>query len=194
MKKFLMALAVLAMVGSANAQVSSRSVLDAGFDKLTEVQKAEILKQVAQQAQESKSPMANVATVDKVEKWVQVGSNLGKGLAATAKELGVAVNEFATTPIGMLATALIVWHLIGGVLVHIFGGILMLIVGFMAIRFVVNRSYPFEYTYDETKRTIFGGFPVKTKRVKELSSDMVGFIALASAVVMGSSVWIMFSF
>ena len=192
MKKFLVAIAAMAMIGSAFAGgMDWRSVDAAGFDKLTEMQKADIIKQVTMKAQEAKA-VDNV-TVDKIDRWVQVGSNLGKGLAATAKELGVAVNEFANTPIGKLATVLIVWHIMGSTIVHIVGAILFWCLGFYAIRFIYNRAFPAEYTYNTEAKNIFGNHPIIKGKREELTEGMILVMFIAHAVVMGGGVWILFS-
>ena len=64
-----------------------------------------------------------IPDVVEMEKYVSVGEQIGKALATTAKELGIEVNNFASTPVGMIAIFLIVWHFFGNMVVHlIFGG------------------------------------------------------------------------
>lgn len=45
--------------------------------------------------------------------WIDVGEKLGKGLSATAREMGVEVNAFSQTPVGKLAVFLLVWNFFG---------------------------------------------------------------------------------
>lgn len=192
MKKFLIAFAALAMIGTASAEgMDWRAVDAAGFGKLTESQKADVIKQVTLKAQEAKA--VDNATVDKIDRWVQVGANLGKGLAATAKELGVAVNEFANTPIGKLATVLIVWHIMGSVIVHIAGALVFWGLGFYAIRFIYNRAYPADIKYNTEVRNMFGNHPKIKEDRAALSGESMFMFLVAHAAVLGAGVWILFS-
>lgn len=196
MKKILIVAAAFAVLLSGPAVAGTQSgltantVMNAGFDRLTETQKADIIRQVAASA----TPATNTEdTIDKIDRWSQVGANLGKGLAATAKELGVAVNEFAATPMGKVATALIVWHIMGASIMHIIGAFLIWGIGIVAIRYIVERSYPTKYTYDLENKNVFGNHPVKTKVRDELSSEMVVVLVISHAVVLGAGTWIMFT-
>ena len=81
------------------------------------------------------STIAN-ADPEKVDQWVNIGSNIGKGLAGAAKELGVQINEFSDTKVGQLTVFLIVWHIMGNMIYHFIGGILVWIIGFLAIWFI----------------------------------------------------------
>ena len=196
MKKILFAVAMMmsatAFAGSAVGSIDYRQVDAAGFDKLSDVQKLAVIKSVAEQAAVAASPVSD-ATIDKIDRWSTVGANLGKGLAATAKELGVAVNDFANTPIGQIATFLIIWHIMGASIVHIVGAIAMWIFGAVAIRYITARAYPSTVTHDETKTNLFGNHPVKTSTRKELSAEMVGLLMAAYATVAGVGIWILFS-
>ena len=192
MKKFLIAFAALAMIGTASAEgMDWRAVDAAGFNKLTESQKADVIKQVTLKAQEAKA--VDNATVDKIDRWVQVGANLGKGLAATAKELGVAVNEFANTPIGKLATVLIVWHIMGSVIVHIAGALVFWGLGLYAIRFIYNRAYSADIKYNTEVRNMFGNHPKIKEDRESLSGESMFMCFVAHAAVLGAGVWILFS-
>lgn len=192
MKKFFVAFVAMTMFGAAYAGgIDWRAVNEAGFDKLTETQKADVIKSVALKAQEAK--VADSVTVDKIDRWVQVGSNLGKGLAATAKELGVAVNEFANTPIGKLATALIVWNIMGSAIVHIVGAFVFWVLGFTAIRVIFNRAYPSDITYNTEIRNIFGNHPIIKAKRQELTSEGMAALIVVYAIVLGGGVAILFT-
>lgn len=71
--------------------------------------------------------------------WIEVGERLGQGLAATARELGVAVNDFAKTPVGMVAIGLLVWNIMGSDIVHVGTAFGILFFGF-PIWWMVARS------------------------------------------------------
>jgi len=152
MKKILQLTIWIMFLGALSLQaLSSDDVKQAGFDKLTDAQKIEIMQQVNQKVESA--PAETAAT--KVNEWVNVGSNIGKGLAGAAKEVGVAVNDFAKTDVGQLTMYLIVWQIMGGAIVHIFGGILIWIVGFGMIYFYYRKAQiRTEYKHLDNKVTV----------------------------------------
>lgn len=158
MKK-LFAIALMLFSAASFAGNTSDAVNSAGFSKLSEAEKAEVIKMVADKA--SQKDVLPTMTEDKVEKWVKIGSNIGQGLAGAAKEVGVAVNDFANTPVGQLTMMLIVWHMIGAQLIHVFGGIMIWIVGIAIIRHMVARAYPSKITYSKEVKNIFGNYVVE---------------------------------
>jgi hypothetical protein len=93
------------------------------FNTLTPTQKASIISRIAQAKERNGPSTPAVSTPKELKEWAEVGSAVGKGLVATAKELGVEVNAFAQTGVGKLAIVLIVWKVMGGDILHIFGGI-----------------------------------------------------------------------
>ena len=177
---------------NAFAALTTDSVASAGFSKLTEAQKAEVIKQIADAS--SKNKEVTVPSEEKVEKWVKIGSQVGQGLAGAAKELGVAVNDFAKTPVGQLTMALIVWHMMGGVIVHVFGGLLIMFIGLACIKFMFNRAYPKKITYSKDHKNIFGNFVVeKVENIPVQDDDAAGWL-LASGLVILAGLITIFTF
>lgn len=170
---------------------SADTVGNAGFAKLSEAEKAEIIQLVAQKASQKESSMTSE---DKVEKWVKIGSNIGQGLAGAAKEVGVAVNDFATTPVGQLTMLLIVWHMIGVQLIHVFGGILIWTVGFAVIRHMLKRAYPDIVEYDSEKTNIFGNAAIKSIKRMSMDDDNAAGWLFACLVILIAGLITMFSF
>jgi hypothetical protein len=70
---------------------------------------------LAEESAEVVEPVVEV--VEDVTDWVEVGNQYGEMvagfIAGTARELGVAVNEFAMSPVGLLSVALVVGHFAG---------------------------------------------------------------------------------
>lgn len=198
MKKFFIA-CMLMMAATlsvpASAALSSTSVSGAGFDKLNDGEKAEIIKMVADKAA-SKDGFGGVSdtTVDNVDRWVKIGSNIGMGLAGAAKEVGVTVNEFATTPVGQMTTLLIVWHMIGVQLIHLVSGILIWIVGFFFIRYTIKHTYPTTVIYSKNEKNIFGNYLVERVDTPKMSADSSGGWLFAYAVVLFAGLISIFSF
>jgi hypothetical protein len=101
---------------------------------LTALPESERVKILGMLAEAKKAKEAGVvekvaaATPEKLEMYAGVGVQIGKAIAATAKELGFEVNEFAKTTIGKLTVAMIIWKLVGA---KFFGVILG--VGFLTV-------------------------------------------------------------
>ena len=180
MKKLFAIIMMLVSVSAfaATSGLSSGNVNDAGFSKLSEAEKAEIIKQVADKAATKNVFGQSEDTekaVDKVEHWAAVGAKIGQGLAGAAKELGVAVNDFANTSVGKLTTGLIIWHFIGNKIVHVFGGIMIWIIGFGGLRYMINRVAGSDITYSKDKTNVFGYARVEKVVKRELSDVMTGW-------------------
>lgn len=92
--------------------------------KLTDEQRAAVALVAQQKAAE---PVSAAPTVSKVKEWVDIGGAIGAGLASSAKELGIAANTFAQTPVGKFTVVMIAWHFIGAQLIHVGIGLLWLI-------------------------------------------------------------------
>lgn len=62
-------------------------------------------------------------TVSQTKEWAEIGENVAKAIAATAKALSIEVNEFVKTPVGKWAFFFIFWHILGAKIWAIVGGI-----------------------------------------------------------------------
>lgn len=83
--------------------------------------------------------------------WIDVGERLGQGLAATARELGIAVNDFAKTPVGMVSIGLLVWHIMGSDIIHVGTAFGILFFGFPIWWMVARNMFG---VYDEKGKYI----------------------------------------
>lgn len=186
-------LAGAAMVASpAYADLNSTAVSDAGFSKLTEAQKAEVVKAVADKAATNiTTPVGGMPNVsaDKVDKWLDVGEHFGKMIGGAAKEVGVAANDFVQSPVGMLTAGLIIWHYVGSVLVHVIGGLIVIVVGFGFLWFMIRRSVDCEIEYHPEKTNIFGNAKKTLTRRGALGDDAkawytaLGFLTIIGSVI-----------
>lgn len=191
MKKFI-AICLMAFSTMSFAALTTDSVSNAGFSRLSETEKAEIIKQIADKATDKASVTA--PSEEKVEKWVKIGSQVGQGLAGAAKEVGIAVNDFAKTPVGQLTMMLIVWHMVGGVMVHIFGGIMIWIVGLTFIRFMFKRAYPDRVVYSKEHKNIFGNFAVESVQSTPVQDDNAAGWLFAAGIVIVAGLITIFTF
>lgn len=209
MKRFMMAVLVtmaamcVTVPAFAGNGMTSDTVNSAGFSKLSEAEKAEVLKLVADKAAAQKVdvPGSLEKVVDKVtptaegvDKWMTVGEKFGKMMGGAAKEVGIAVNDFVKTPVGMMTAGLIVWHYTGGVMVHIFGGLLILVVGFTYMRILMNRSCDWVITYDAERKNVFGNPVVLSKKRSEMSDDALCGYGIAGVVLLIVSLIAIFTY
>lgn len=120
MKRWLIAITMVLSIATANADQ-----LNVEGD-LTAEQKAQLQLQAAQMASKNgSSPLPS--TPAQLTEWAEFGSAIGKGLAGTAKELGVAADTIADTKVGMFAMVLIAWHYAGEELISIIFGFVWLL-------------------------------------------------------------------
>jgi hypothetical protein len=175
-------LSIMLLVSSISVfAVDTDDINSAGFRSLSEVDKVEIIKTVAEK---SKQPTTSIKTEDilttleNTDKWVGIGTSLGRGLAATAKELGIAANDLANTRLGMIVTTLIVWNFLGAKILDVIGGIILLIVGLYLCKVlnITNINY--------SDQTNWLGF----KRIKSIqyneSSDWMITIMIARFTIL----------
>ena len=145
MKRILVGLLIFAFITSSFASHAQSPGVD--VTGLSELQRAEIAKQAALlkeqnqqreiQAKANKEKHAQTVTaivnnpppqMEKLNDWANAGVQLGKALAAVAKELGVAVNDFATTPVGKMTAAVILYKFMGKEMIKLIVGSLFLMV------------------------------------------------------------------
>lgn len=188
MKKVILAVVMMFcfVTAAVAAGIDQSAVVDAGFKNLSESQKAEIVKIVADKAADKTS--SSQTTAVKVDEWLTVGERIGKGLGGAAKELGVAVNEFANTPVGKLTAFIIVWKFMGSMVVHIAFGLLFAVLGAIFLYSYARLRRSKEVIYDDTKKDIFGRSVIKKVEYGTLSHDdsitllMSGIIILVVVV------------
>lgn len=196
MKKLLLSLAiVLASTLSFAEGLTSDAARRAGFDTLTESQKAEVIKNIADaKARGEQNIAAQVSSPAKVNEWLDVGTKIGQMFGGAAKEVGIAVNDFVKTPVGQWTMAIIVWKYMGGAIIHVMGGLIVLTVGFGMILFMIRRHTTSITTYDPERKTIWGN-PMKTSHKRDrLSGDAVGGYMCASALVILASIVCIFTY
>lgn len=177
MKKIL-GMLLLVLSFNVNA-LDSNSVSSAGFSNLSDTQKAEVIQLVAQKAAINNGK--GITSVESANEWLNIGERIGKGFAGAAKELGIAANQFADTPVGKWVAFLIIWHFFGAMAVHIGFALLALVVGIFATRYAVNRMRDTKITYDLTKTNWFGNHPLASVEHTKLNEGGVFIMLLCYA-------------
>ncbi len=155
---------------------------------LSEAAQAELALKVAQLRKDAfDTPI--IPDVVEVQKYVSVGEQIGKALAVTARELGIEVNNFASTPVGMIAIFLIVWHFFGGMMVHLaFGAAWFMTLIPVWIYFFKRLVMGREETYDDK------GKRVSVKYAMEASNDTVATFIITGIVIFAVGVLGIFTY
>jgi len=97
----------------------------------SKLSKAQIAELAAKAEEMGATSPANVsATVRKeAEAWGDMGANMGKAMVGAAKEVGVAANDFAVTPLGRVTVAIVAYKIIGRDVIKIVIGSVILFLG-----------------------------------------------------------------
>jgi hypothetical protein len=165
MKSFLAAAlaAFLVTVTPAFPQTSAHDIRSLDVSRLTAEQKAQLLAHVSK-LQESKSANMSETVRTEAEKWGELGANTGKAVVAAAKEVGVAANDFAQTPLGKVVTVIVVYKMIGQDALGIVIGLLVLFAGTCAFVFVFRSRYFGDH--DLERVPALGGLITRTRVVR----------------------------
>lgn len=127
--------------------------------ELTKEQAAEVALQVEKiksQKTSATSPVETISATARKEAsaWGELGGNVGKALVGAAKEVGVAANDFASTPLGTVVTAIVVYKLIGVAMIKLIVGSGILLFGGSIVTYLMFTRFG-EVKY-EVKPYLFG--------------------------------------
>ena len=119
---------IIAIIALAISTTAFAGVQAIDTSKLSKAQIAEL---AAKAEEMGATTPANVsATVRKeAEAWGDLGSNMGKAMVGAAKEVGVAANEFAVTPLGRVTVAITAYKIVGRDVIKIVIGSAILFLG-----------------------------------------------------------------
>lgn len=146
MKK-LSALLAAALLLATPAVAAAQAAIDT--TGLSEAQIAE-LQQKAEAARQATPEGQVKSTAAKVSEWAEIGTGIGTGLAAAARETGTVVNEFAATPVGKMTTAVIIYKVVGKDILGVLIGVPLLILFVSMWLFYTNRhlTAPWRFKYN----------------------------------------------
>lgn len=117
---------LLAIFMFAFATVASATSIDTS--KLSKAQIAELAAKAEEMG--AASPANVSATVRKeAEAWSDLGANMGKAMVGAAKEVGVAANDFAITPLGRVTVAIVTYKVVGRDIIKFVVGSFILFAG-----------------------------------------------------------------
>ena len=130
MKKYLFILLTsLLLTVSASAAVE-QELSAVTLAKLSSTEQQQILSAISESKQASSS--------SKLKEYAELGTIIGQALVGSARELGIAVNDFSKTDVGYLTTCLIVWNFVGHSAIKLFMGLVILIAGISMLLFILN--------------------------------------------------------
>ena len=122
MKKLILCLAALMLATPSVAQNTTAPAPAINTSGLTSDQMSQIQSQA--DTMRAQSPEAQTSeTLKNVQQYVEIGKGIGAGLGEAARSMGVAVNDFAATPVGRLTTWLIIWKVVGHDALGIIAGV-----------------------------------------------------------------------
>ena len=171
----ILALAVLAVSVSTFASTTNVDVKGLSEAQIAEI-KAIAAKKVAETAAAQGGGSLNTqdlaSSVTFAATWGQQAAMAAEGFAKAmgiaAKELNIAINDFLTTPAGMITAGLVIWKVAGASIAQLFFGLIILAVGLSFVRFLYHRLFTAGF---ETKEySHFGGLFRGTKQIRKIKS------------------------
>jgi hypothetical protein len=190
MRHWITVIVLAATMAFAPVYAGTISKDDMDLTGLSEIDKATVIQQI-EKLKEAKVAKP-VVSAEEAKEWVSFGTEIGRGLADTAKELGVAANDLLTTPVGMLTAGLIVWHIAGNDLVGVVFGVMWLIC-FSIVWVTMYRRFMYRTTVQHFDKGEGpgGAKKVVTKDRIQLTKDSDGWmfacyvVSLAFGVLIG---------
>lgn len=162
MKKILMIAASFLLMSMGHA-----AQVDVNDEKymLNEEQKAQVLAMIddlnAKRAAQ-KGPNTSAVVREEAAKWGELGANMGRAAVGAAKEVGMAANEFVSTPLGKVTMGIVIYKVIGK-------DIIKFIMGFSILVFFLTTGHNFlrmkRYSGTVEYATVPTFFKLRTKQV-----------------------------
>lgn len=156
MKKLLVAAALVASI-TAHAEISTTG--------LTEIQVAELQKQAAEMKDRGNSVTAHI------DEYAELADKLSNTMTKTATNMGVVVNDFANSPVGMMTAGVVVWKYVGASLLSFIVGSLIAIIISIGTFSFINKTREIRIEYNTEKTNIFGNHPKKVVKKDSISDD-----------------------
>lgn len=113
---------------------------------------------------------------------ISVGKQAAEVVREVAQELSIQVNEFITTPVGVLATGVAIWYFAGdevgsviGAVWSMFGGLILFVIA-TVLGTAIRKSLSYKETVESAQKGWFGSEKTVQRKVyasfRELDSDM----------------------
>lgn len=199
MKKFLslfVTVVLLSLSSGSFASANGPATNAVDLSALPQVQQDAIRQQVAE-ASKTAAPIAQVqAVTDAAAKWVEIGHAIGTTLVSTAQELGVTANQFATTPVGKIIVAIVIWKYLAADITHIGMGIVFLVIGLSLGLYFLRRVSHRKVTAEEWSAVpVFWGLYTRRKLIRrdyeatralsasDVTMQIAGYVCVSMGVI-----------
>jgi hypothetical protein len=205
---FAIAVSALAVSGFAFANGGSTSTGTVDLSSLPPAQQQAILNQIdAAKKAATPSPASEALAqaqdvADTAAKWAEIGHAIGTTLVTTARDLGTTANQFATTPVGKIVVAIVVWKYLAsditGIVTHVLVGLLFLLGGISLGLYFIRRATLRKVDSEEwTQIPVLWGLRVRQKLVKrnyivkealkdsEQFMQGFGYVVIVASVIIG---------
>lgn len=189
MKRMFVGLILMLVTMVASAQMGTNTVSSAGWDKLPETEKAKILKHITDVAA---TPVSKATTAEAVDKWVDTGERIGRMFQGAAKEVGVAVNDFVKTPVGMMTMGVIIWKYMGKDILQVLIAGAFFVAGLITIWVVFRRGRAEVRQYSPDKKDIFGRARLVSVEVESMSDGAMTGMLISTVILFGITAVIAF--
>lgn len=188
MKKFFAAVAVAlaCFMAPAIASTSAENIQALDVSKLTNEQKAELMSKAVSMQQEVRKAPVNISQTVRTEAsaWADLGTNMGRAAVATARELGMAANEFVNTPLGKLTMGIVIFKVMGMELAGlVIGASILIFMLSLALYFVLRKDYKGEVQYENIP-VFFGLYTRRVVASGHIDVDMIGWNRFCAAIIM----------
>lgn len=181
-------LMALSWMGSAHAASPQQK----SFEQMSASEQAVVLKYL--QAQEDATATATaVDAPQKVDEWITLGERMGRMMGGAAKEVGIAVNDFVKTPVGIMTAGLILWKYAGAAAIHIIGGVMIIIFGELVLWWYIRRRITVVHKYHPEKTDIFGRARLDEVTRSKLTDDDMAIAMFGSVVTFAVGIATIFS-
>jgi hypothetical protein len=204
---FAIAVAALAVSGFAFAN-GSNSTSTVDLSSLPPEQRQAILSQIETAKKAATPSPASEAleqaqgVADTAAKWAEIGHAFGTTLVTTARDLGTTANQFATTPVGKIVVAIVVWKYLASditaIVTHVLVGLLFLLGGISLGLYFIRRATLRKVDSEEwTQIPVLWGLRVRQKLVKrtylmkealkdsEQFMQGFGYVTIVASVIIG---------
>lgn len=187
MKRVMLALILsLASFGAmASCEISNTGLPDSVLQKLKTDCETARLAETQKKEEEKNSPIPSVPFInpERMTGWAAVAEGFANAMGAAAKQLNISVNEFITTPAGMITIGVILWKVIGTSILKLLAMYGVFLVARQIIRVMwtkstitVERKF-WQWTWTKENRVYY------TWKDADDTQCGMGFLVLAAAGV-----------
>lgn len=154
MKKFLTA-ALIAVMAVATTAYGNQTTSQVDVSQLTPAQVAEIQAKVAEMNPSTAVKISSELRQE-TSKWAEMGAGVATAMVAASKELGMAANDFVSTPLGKGVAIIIAYKVVGRDVLGVLIGVPVLVFSYGLAMWVVTTRRWYDGTEYVQKPVLWG--------------------------------------